>query len=52
MQELQVRVATGISKSSGMTGAVFGSDGATFGAIVSVVLLITFPFFTKRLIIQ
>jgi hypothetical protein len=52
MQELQVRVATGTSKSSGMLGAAFGSDGVGLGAIVSVVLLMTFPFLTKRLIIQ
>jgi hypothetical protein len=52
MQELQVRVAIGTCKSSGMIGAAFGSDAAGFGAIVSVVLLMTFPFLTKRLIIQ
>jgi hypothetical protein len=54
MQELQVRVAVATFSSSGATRVVFDSDAAGFGfgERVSVVLLITFPFLTKRLIIQ
>lgn len=49
MQQLQVRVAIG---SSVITDLSLVSERLAFGAIVSVVLLITWPFLTKRLIIQ
>lgn len=51
MQQLQVRVESS-SGSAGWTRVTLDSDVTGLGAMVSVVLVMTLPFRTKRLINQ